>query len=227
MTGLSLNITHREAIMAKTLEETHEFHLAKYLDDVDRSKALGPTSVQRICGIGYNLARHVITYGIGKGVLIGDEAEHGFHRVALAYVAPTENATPARAEPIKLLPCTFCGGPPSPAVTRALHPYGSFTVDDIPPNGITAEGYVFCHECGADGPKLTDEVFDQAGIDRLRDSGVRLWQRRDNRNGDCYDGGEAEGLNLYPRESVVTGLTEKPEGPKNITFKGPGSRPEK
>ena len=101
---------------------------------------------------------------------------------------------------IKLSPCPFCEGPPVPIVRRALGG-GYFAADaDYGDDGIYAEAFVFCHECGCDGPYPRDRtIYDAAEYLELEAEAVALWQQRDNRHRSMYHGGETEGLNLYPR----------------------------
>lgn len=99
-----------------------------------------------------------------------------------------------------LKPCPFCGGPPVPIVTRAGYPWGALYVKDIDlEEGTDADGYVFCHECGARGPCAEECVGGEASYKLLEAEGVRLWQERDDHNGDLYRSGEDAGLNDYPR----------------------------
>lgn len=87
-----------------------------------------------------------------------------------------------------------------PIVTRAAYPYAVLAATEVSPeDGADADGYVFCHECGAHGPRAEDTVWDEAGIKALEAEGVKLWQERDDRNGDLYRSGGARGLNEYPR----------------------------
>lgn len=102
-------------------------------------------------------------------------------------------------QPIKLEPCPFCEGPPMPVVrTDEL---GEIRPELIPEAGLWVEAYVFCHECGAQGPEYEDDVYDADDIERMKGEAVKLWQQRDKRNRDLYDAGDVEGLNLYPRVS--------------------------
>lgn len=95
-------------------------------------------------------------------------------------------------EPIALNPCPFCEGPPVPHVEEY-------------------KAYVFCHECGAQGPDadaealFTDEFFltDPTDEDRKRIA-VKLWNDRNDRHRDLYDYGAEDGLNLYPRSDEVS-----------------------
>lgn len=87
-----------------------------------------------------------------------------------------------------LPPCPYCGGPPVPVVVKAAFLGGGcFDWEEIHPEGIDAEGYVFCHECGADGPKSELLVFDKADCEQLMNDGVDLWVNRDTRHSDLYE----------------------------------------
>lgn len=73
---------------------------------------------------------------------------------------------------IVLRPCPFCGGPP------------------VIFHGQRHEGtYVFCHECGAQGP-VFDPIFESPGLevkDRYaRVTAARLWNASDQRHADLY-----------------------------------------
>lgn len=100
---------------------------------------------------------------------------------------------------IKLSPCPFCEGPPVPIVRKVFE--GGYCAKDTDyGEGIYAEAFVFCHECGCDGPHPEDRtLYDADGYAELEAEAVALWQQRDNRHRSMYDGGETEGLNLYPR----------------------------
>jgi hypothetical protein len=105
-------------------------------------------------------------------------------------------------EPIKLKPCPFCEGPPSPIVMKCIT-LGGGILDEtkIPEDGMPATAVVFCHECGAQGEEIDEWVYDADDCARIEREAVERWQNRDSRHRSCYDGGEAEGLNLYPRPS--------------------------
>lgn len=101
-----------------------------------------------------------------------------------------------------LPPCPFCEGPPSVIVANGLYPYGAAPVqDDYGADGLIIDAYVFCHECGAEGPRHEAEIYDEAGYWEAEAAGVRLWVERTNRNRGLYDGAAACGLNHYPRAS--------------------------
>ena len=102
---------------------------------------------------------------------------------------------------MKLLPCPFCEGPPVPIVTRALYLGGGRVPDSAlgGGDGLSVCAYVFCHECGAEGPGVDDVAFSRADCDELECQAVALWQERGAKNRNLYDAGEPEGLNEYPR----------------------------
>lgn len=103
-------------------------------------------------------------------------------------------------EHIKLKPCAHCEGPPVPTVQLQLPPLGKAPrQEDYGDDGLAIDAYVFCHECGAQGPCVSEVIEDAQGYDDALAEAVRLWQQRDARHRDLYDGGEAEGLNLLPR----------------------------
>src|SRR5882762_6151969 len=108
---------------------------------------------------------------------------------------------------IKLLPCPFCAGPPV-LITR-------WTYDDCLPqhgpmplpheHGIHVTAFVFCHECGSEGPDSHDfdhssiccEKEEVPGVERRA---VENWNRRDTKNADLYAANEAEGRCVYPKK---------------------------
>ena len=101
---------------------------------------------------------------------------------------------------MKLLPCPFCEGPPVPIVVRAFKGGGCFPDSELAgEDGLDVKAYVFCHECGADGPAVDDLAFSRAECDELERQAVALWQERGSKNRNLYDGGELEGLNEFPR----------------------------
>lgn len=105
---------------------------------------------------------------------------------------------PGHVEAVLLEPCPFCEGPPCVTV----HTIGGGeapVADDYGDDGLTARAFVFCHECGAEGPATEDEMFDRADYLALETTAVRAWQQRDARHRPLYDAGTAEGLNLHPR----------------------------
>lgn len=101
---------------------------------------------------------------------------------------------------VTLKPCAHCGGPPVPFVQLAAQGFGSAPrLDNYGDDGLSVEAFVYCHECGANGPKFEDDIFDAAGYDQAMAEGVRLWQDRDKRHADIYEANAAEGQNLFPR----------------------------
>lgn len=68
------------------------------------------------------------------------------------------------------------------------------------------EAHVWCHDCGARGPNqdsLSISIFERLDltVGQLMMRAARSWNDRHNKARACYDGGEDEGLNLYPRAS--------------------------
>lgn len=100
-----------------------------------------------------------------------------------------------------LLPCPFCEGPPCPVVVRVLNGGGCFPDSELAgDDGLFVKAYVFCHECGANGPAVDDIAFDREQCNALERRAVELWQERGNKNRNLYDSGERQGLNEYPRK---------------------------
>jgi len=95
---------------------------------------------------------------------------------------------------VTLLPCPFCGGPPVP------HTFPKETSD-----GVNVKAYVFCHECGAEGPYVEGMTYDPEERDDLEAKAVLLWNARNARHLGMYDAGTPEGLNLYPRPDQPRG----------------------
>lgn len=103
-----------------------------------------------------------------------------------------------------LIPCPFCEGPPCPIVQNDTPNRGAAPLlDDYGDDGLDAKAFVFCHECGAEGPAAEEVIYDRRDYFALEAKGVRFWQDRGNRHRDLYDGGQAEGLNLYPRKELT------------------------
>lgn len=115
------------------------------------------------------------------------------------------------AEPIELAPCPFCGGPPCVSI-RLIMPAGRpvrLNAGEqfmIPAEGCSGRGYVWCHECGAEGPGADGLVYDDEDSDELKRQAGQLWNRRDARHLDLYIAGHAEGLQQFPRP-VSSGAT--------------------
>lgn len=87
----------------------------------------------------------------------------------------------------RLPPCPFCGGPPKPIVVRGIgggiFPDSALERD----GGLYVRAFVFCHECGAEGPALTEFAHDRAGCNELQAAVEKLWALRDGRNSDLCD----------------------------------------
>ena len=113
---------------------------------------------------------------------------------------------PAAIEPIKMSPCPFCEGPPcitgedfiTGQSLPADHPH-----DEDADQSYTA--YVWCHECGAEGPcidtislRTFEQIYDLSLMDMMRIAAQR-WNDRNNKARACYDAGDKEGLNIFPR----------------------------
>jgi hypothetical protein len=101
-------------------------------------------------------------------------------------------------QPVKLTACPFCEGPPVPFATSERFGF-AFEAD-----GSMVDAYVFCHECGAQGPSVEGLCWDDEDVAPLIDRAVLLWETKNNRHRELYDAGDAEGLNLHPRASADT-----------------------
>lgn len=98
-----------------------------------------------------------------------------------------------------LAPCPFCEGPPIPSVVRSIEGGTVLDLHLAADDGAYVKARVFCHECGAVGPAVEDFAYSRADCQELERQAVELWQARSAKNRSLYDGGEAEGLNEYPR----------------------------
>lgn len=103
------------------------------------------------------------------------------------------------AEPITVPSCPFCEGPPVPFVSIAGAGGFALLQGDYGDEGLEVEAFVFCHECGAQGPTVEETIYTCDDYHRVELEAVNLWVNRDARHRDLYDAGEADGLNRYPR----------------------------
>lgn len=113
------------------------------------------------------------------------------------------------SEPIKLTPCPFCEGPPC---VEARDEHGNeigeghqFDADD---NHPWFSAHVWCHDCGARGPSIDtlslgtfEHLYDLQVVDVMRIA-VERWNDRHAKARACYDAGERQGLNLWPRRDA-------------------------
>lgn len=93
----------------------------------------------------------------------------------------------------KLPPCPFCEGPPKPIVVRSG---GGGIFSDAAlacSGGLYVRAFVFCHECGAEGPALNEFAYDRAGCNALQAAAEKLWAERNSRNRGLYDAASAAG----------------------------------
>jgi hypothetical protein len=102
----------------------------------------------------------------------------------------------------KVDPCPFCEGPPVPIALDIVAKrviYEGWGDDE----GTTVEAYVFCHECGAQGPRHDKFIHDHEDAMQLTSKAVEDWNAagRNNRHRRLYDWGDKDGLNLWPRNS--------------------------
>lgn len=87
-----------------------------------------------------------------------------------------------------LSPCPFCGGPPVP-FTKEI-PEGGITDSDLN-DGVFIESYVFCHECGSQGPVNNELVTGREDIQAVEQNAVALWQERNSRNKELYESNQS------------------------------------
>lgn len=105
--------------------------------------------------------------------------------------------------------CPFCGGPPVAITVDAWK--GGTINDPDPDHGALAQAYVFCHECGAQGPHTDDElVYEGGSNEKMEAEAIRLWDARfsveprgEVRTGDYVDVGGEPGLAVYPPHVLV------------------------
>lgn len=100
---------------------------------------------------------------------------------------------------MKLSPCPFCQGPPVPFASSMRH---GFKFSDETGDGVIVDAYVFCHECGAQGPHMDAFLYEPEEVPELVERAVAAWQERCAKHRGLYDAGDTKGLNEYPRLSV-------------------------
>lgn len=105
---------------------------------------------------------------------------------------------------VRMLPCPFCEGPPVVIVQHAGRGgYAERRDHYAAVNGLSVKAFVFCHDCGCEGPGV-DWIIDTGDeYDQAEEEAVRLWQQRDNRARVAFDSSEERGLNLYPRPKAA------------------------
>lgn len=135
------------------------------------------------------------------------DPEHFLPTVQIAgpFYAPNEEQELAFGLPVLMPACPFCGGPPCPIVAKGNYPYGVAPLqDEYGDDGLAVEAYVFCRECGADGPKHQEVIHSRAAHAAAEVEAVRLWSDRTSKNRCLYAAGVPEGLNHYPRPARDT-----------------------
>lgn len=93
--------------------------------------------------------------------------------------------------------CAFCGGPPMVHVGRLRKRFEP--VKRWPRDGIYLDAYVWCHECGAQGPRVDDSACCDEDVHALQVKAIEEWNRRDQRHADMFEHSVREGLNRFPR----------------------------
>ena len=121
------------------------------------------------------------------------------------------------AEPVTLIPCPWCGGPPKPVhhvkpVKLTLRRRMLQLFRPLPPWGGTGktffviEAHVFCHECGARSAKADDFIDSRDELPEalpvVMERAILAWNTRNQRHRDLYEAGAEDGLNRYPRKSA-------------------------
>lgn len=111
-------------------------------------------------------------------------------------------------EPIKMAPCPFCEGPPC-IIARDFITRVEVSEDHRRDPGAddqpAFEAHVWCHDCGARGPDIDtctlgifEHLYDLEVADVMRIA-IERWNDRHDKARNCYDAGEKEGLNTWPR----------------------------
>jgi len=102
--------------------------------------------------------------------------------------------------PVVLSPCPFCAGPPVAVVIDTEHPCAQAAeIDDYGDDGSLVDAYVFCHECGSQGPTHEAVLYERGDYHLALAGAVANWQARDVRHAALYQLSAADGLNLFPR----------------------------
>lgn len=100
---------------------------------------------------------------------------------------------------MKLLPCPFCQGPP--CLTAHLRSGKIFEGRKrYPSEGLDLYANIWCHECGAQGPREDGFMSSDEDVEALKIIAAQLWNRRDDRHRSLYDDGMAK----YPRSDAAT-----------------------
>ncbi|OZY31076.1 Lar family restriction alleviation protein [Pseudomonas lundensis] len=101
---------------------------------------------------------------------------------------------------VVLSACPFCGGPPVPIVIDTEPPYvAAVELADYGHDGVLVDAYVFCHECGSQGPTHEAVLYERGDYHLALAGAVANWQSRDARHAVLYQASAAGGLNLFPR----------------------------
>ncbi|MCG6540192.1 Lar family restriction alleviation protein [Pseudomonas sp. KSR10] len=112
-------------------------------------------------------------------------------------------------EQITMAPCPFCEGPP--CVIAKDYMTGKEVEFDRPLDEYSEENYsayVWCHECGAQGPVIDSctlgifEGLHDLTVMAVARIAVERWNERGSKARACYDGGAKDGLNLFPRSEA-------------------------
>lgn len=104
-----------------------------------------------------------------------------------------------------LLPCPFCAGPPVLISKWFSDGHWVNFPESLPfddEDGCFIESWVFCHECGVDGPRAEGFCCEQSDVDSVDQKAVENWNRRDERHKELYDANRVEGRCQYPDDSV-------------------------
>ena len=99
-----------------------------------------------------------------------------------------------------LLECPFCGGPPVLLVKDSEGRLVEQEVEYGGDDGLSVRGFVFCHECGADGPEVEDWIYWGFCFERVVQEAAEAWNLRDKRNISMYEHAVEKKLNIISEE---------------------------
>lgn len=98
-----------------------------------------------------------------------------------------------------LLECPFCGGPP---VLLVKDSEGRIVEYDAVgyggEDGLSVRSFVFCHECGAEGPEVEEWIYWDFCYLRVVQEAAEAWNLRDKRNISMYEHAVENKLNTIP-----------------------------
>jgi hypothetical protein len=96
---------------------------------------------------------------------------------------------------VDLLPCPFCQGPPVACDTTQRGDWEGYGAGE----GQLVEAFIFCHECGAQGPTCEDLCAIPDEVADLKRQSALAWNQRDARHRGLFEANASKQLNVYPR----------------------------